>query len=717
MVAMSAIPSPTPHRLGVYLVSAGASVSVWAPHAVGVELCLFDATGVETRIPLVGPEAGAWHAWVPGITAGQRYGFRATGPWDPSQGHVYNRARLLLDPYARGIDGAIAHESTDGSAAFLSRQDDLDSAPFVPRGVVLAPSQVPAETGPRVSWADTIIYEAHVKGLTHAMTDIPAATRGTYAALGHDAVVNYLRDLGVTTLELLPIHAFATETHLEKLRLDNYWGYNTLGFFAPHAPYATAAARDKGAQGVADELRAAIAALHRGGIEVILDVVYNHTCEGGAGGRQVSWRGLDNRAYYRHLDGQPGVLDDTTGTGNTLDFGEPRVVQMALDSLRYWITDYGVDGFRFDLATTLGRTGNGFEPRHPFLVGITTDPVIGRVKLIAEPWDLGLGGWQTGAFPAPMAEWNDRFRDSTRTFWLTDAERALHKKSGHGVQDLATRLAGSSDVFGHGDPPLSRGPMASINFVTAHDGFTLSDLTAYHDKHNEANGEGGLDGSPSNGSWNHGAEGPTDDEAILSARHRTARNLLGTLLLSAGVPMIVAGDEMGRTQGGNNNAYCQDNELSWLDWTVQPWTTSLRATTAYLVQLRKEHPALRPTTFYEGRDRDETRRDDLAWFSGSGQGESEQWWHDSSVRVLQMMRSLAEGSDALIVINGYASPASVVIPGDDGPAWRLAWDSSWESPESGEARAALAAEAVSPGSTIEVDTLSMRLYLSAPQAG
>jgi glycogen operon protein len=713
MVAMSTLPSPTPRRFGVHLGSAGAAVSVWAPHAAGVDLCLFDAKGAESRIPLVGPEAGAWHAWVPGIRAGQRYGFRARGPWDPSQGHVYNPSRLLLDPYARGIEGAIAHESTDGSAAFLSRQDDLDSAPFVPRGVVLAPSRAPAEPGPRVSWADTVVYEAHVKGLTHGMPGVPAAMRGTYAGLGHDAVVKYLQGLGVTTLELLPIHAFASETHLEELRLDNYWGYNTLGFFAPHAPYATAAARGKGAQGVADELRAAIAALHRGGIEVILDVVYNHTCEGGAGGRQVSWRGLDNRAYYRHLDGQPGVLDDTTGTGNTLDFGEPRVVQMALDSLRYWITDFGVDGFRFDLATTLGRTGNGFEQRHPFLVGITIDPVIGGVKLIAEPWDLGLGGWQTGAFPAPMAEWNDQFRDSIRTFWLTDAERAQHKKSGHGVQDLATRLAGSSDVFGHGDPPLSRGPMASINFVTAHDGFTLNDLTAYHDKHNEANGEGGADGSPSNGSWNHGVEGPTDDEAILSARRRTARNLLGTLLLSAGVPMIVAGDEMGRTQGGNNNAYCQDNEISWLDWTVGPWPSSLRATTAHLLRLRSEHPVLRPTTFYEGRDRDETRRDDLAWFSGSGQGESEQWWLDSSVRALQMMRSLAEGSDALIVINGYASPSSVVIPADGGPAWRLAWDSVWESPESDEARSARAAEAIPPGSTIEVDSLSMRLYLSA----
>jgi glycogen operon protein len=443
----------------------------------------------------------------------------------------------------------------------------------------------------------------------------------------------------------------------------------------------------------------------------VLDVVYNHTCEGGAGGRQVSWRGLDNRSYYRHLDGQPGVLDDTTGTGNTLDFGEPRVVQMALDSLRYWIEGFGIDGFRFDLAATLGRTGNGFEARHPFLVSITTDPVIAGAKLIAEPWDVGLGGWQTGSFPPPMAEWNDRFRDSVRGFWLVDADRARHKKTVHGVRDLATRLAGSSDVFGHGDPPLSRGPIASINFVTAHDGFTLRDLTEYQDKHNEANGEDGADGSIDNRSWNHGVEGPSDDEEIRAQRRRSERNLLGTLLLSAGVPMIVAGDEMGRTQRGNNNAYCQDNEISWIDWELEPWKESLRATTAYLLGLRRDNPVLRPTTFYEGRDRDETRRDDLAWFDASGHGESEQWWHDTSARVLQMMRSLAEGPDCLIVVNGFASSTRVTLPPDEGAPWRLAWDSAWESPDDEAAVAARSSDPVTPGADVDMDALSMRVYL------
>jgi len=710
---MATAPNPHPHVLGVHVADHGADVSVWAPHATGVDLCLFDAKGRESRVPLYGPDAGLWHARVPGIKIGQRYGFRARGPWDPSQGHVFNEHRLLLDPYARGIEGTIAREADPGAEATLSRDDDLDSAPYVPRGVVLGASRVAIAPGPRVAWEDAVIYEAHVKGLTRRMPDVPEALRGTYAALGHPAVIDHLRRLGVTTLELLPIHAYASETRLEELGLDNYWGYTTLGFFAPHAAYATAAAQAKGPQAVADELRRSVDALHRAGLEVVLDVVYNHTCEGGAGGRQVSWRGLDNRAYYRHLDGQPGVLDDTTGTGNTLDFGEPRVVQMTLDSLRYWVEHFGVDGFRFDLAATLGRTGNGFEARHPFLVAITTDPVIAGVKLIAEPWDVGLGGWQTGSFPPPMAEWNDRFRDSVRTFWLVDADRARHKKPGHGVRDLATRLAGSSDIFGHGDPPLSRGPIASVNFVTAHDGFTLRDLTEYQDKHNEANGEGGADGSVDNRSWNHGAEGPSDDEDVRARRRRTERNLLGTLLLSAGVPMIVAGDELGRTHRGNNNAYCQDNEISWIDWDLEPWQESLRDTTAYLLGLRRDNPVLRPTTFYEGRDRDESRRDDLAWFDASGHGESEQWWHDTSARALQMMRSLAEGPDCLIVINGYASSAQVAIPADGGSAWRLVWDSAWESPDDDDAVAARAADPVFPGDDVTMGEFTMRVYLSA----
>jgi len=720
--ADSVTPNPTPHRLGFHLVRGGAAMSVWAPHATGIDLCLVDAAGGEKRFALVGPEAGLWHGMVEGVKAGQRYGLRAYGPWDPAQGHVFNPAKLLLDPYARGIDGHLVDISHESFEATLSNKDPEDSAPFVPKGVLLDPRIGPAVTRavtrslappPRVPWRDTVIYEAHVKGLTWHLPGVPARIRGTYAALGHDALIGYLTELGVTTLELLPIHAFASERHLEREGLVNYWGYNTLAFFAPHPDYATATARRAGPAAILREFRGAVDRLHRAGIEVILDVVYNHTCEGGKTGRQISWRGLANRAYYRHRDAEPGVLEDTTGTGNTLDFGEPANVRMALDSLRYWVTTTGIDGFRFDLAATLGRGGNGFDPRHPFPVALITDPIVGGTKLIAEPWDIGSGGWQTGAFPAPMAEWNDRFRDSVRTFWLTDADRTLRKKTTHGVRDLATRLAGSSDLFGQGDPPLARGPHASINFVTAHDGFTLHDLTAYSRKHNVANGEGGRDGASHNLSWNHGVEGPTRKPAILDARRRSARNLLGTLILAAGTPMLLAGDEIGRTQKGNNNAYSQDNDTSWLDWASAPSHEDLRATVAYLLRLRKTNPVLRPRTFYEGRDKDVTRRDDLAWFSQEGHPESEAWWHDSSVRALQMMRSLSVGADALVIINGYASDVPVTIPADDGHPWRLAWDSAWESPTSPDALAARDGEPVAPGDTIALPSLSMRLYLSA----
>ena len=709
-------PNPTPQRLGFHVVPGGATISVWAPHAASLDLCLFDARGHESRVPLLGPEHGVWHAMIPGVKHGQRYGLRAHGKWDPAQGLLYNPSRLLLDPYARGLDGPLVREREQGYEATLSAPDERDSAPFVPRGVLLDPGQAQGSSPAlrRVPWDETVIYEAHVVGLTKRLPGVPEAQRGTYAALGHDAVTRHLARLGVTTLELLPIHAHASEPHLDRLGLANYWGYNTLGFFAPHAAYATAAARRAGPQAVLDELRGAIDRLHRAGVEVLLDVVYNHTCEGGVGGRHVSWRGLDNRAYYRHRDGSPGTLEDTTGTGNTLDFGEPHVVQMALDSLRYWVAEVGVDGFRFDLAATLARAGNGFDPRHPLLVALATDPLLSGTKLIAEPWDVGLGGWQTGNFPPPFAEWNDRFRDTVRGFWLSDAASAGRKGGSHGVRDLATRLAGSSDLFGHGDPPLTRGPLASINFVTAHDGFTLHDLTAYAAKHNQANGEDGRDGSDHNNSWNHGAEGPTEDPAVLAARRRSARNMIGTLLLSAGVPMLTAGDESGRTQGGNNNAYAQDNETSWIDWNLASEEQDLAATVSYLLEQRREHAVLRPRTFYEGRDRDATRRDDLAWFTAQGQPESEGWWHDSSVRALQMLRSVTGDRDALIIINGYASDLVAQIPLDGGPGWSLAWDSAWESPGSPEALHSRRTEGgLAPGASITLAPLTMRLYLGA----
>ncbi len=714
MDAVTTVPSPDPFRLGFHLADGGATIAIYAPYANGLELCLFDDAGAETRVSLAGPTAGIWHAFVPDVMAGQLYGLRASGEWDPAEGHLFNPSKLLLDPYARGIEGTLAGELDDGFEAFLSRDDTADSAHVVPRGVLLAdPDRGLVAPRPRVAWEDTVIYEAHVRGLTMNLPDVPEDIRGTYAALGHASTIAHLTELGATSLELLPIHTSGDEPHLERLGLTNYWGYSTLGFFAPHAAYASQAAQESGAQGVLDELRAAVDALHRAGIEVLLDVVYNHTAEGGEGGRHISWRGLANRSYYRHAPGSPGTLDDTTGTGNTLDFGQPRVVQMALDSLRYWIDDVGVDGFRFDLAATLGRNGNGFDTQHPFLVALTTDPTLSSTKLIAEPWDTGVGGWQTGNFPEPMAEWNDRFRDHLRSFWLTDARRLIAHKPARGVRELATRLAGSSDLFGDGHPPLARGPIASINFVTSHDGFTLHDLTAFDGKHNEDNGEGNRDGTDNNNSWNHGVEGESDDPAVRSARERSSRNLLGSLILAAGIPMITAGDEFGRTQGGNNNAYCHNSNVSWIDWDLDHWQHDLRATTQYLLRLRRESPVLRPTTFYEGRDRDTSRRDDLAWFQADGTPATEAWWHDTSKRVLQMMRSLAEGPDALLVVNGFVDDADVIIPADAGPEWRLMWDSVWHHPGGDPAQAARAAQLSAPGSTALMPGLSMRLYFSA----
>jgi len=707
-------PNPAPYRIGFHLIPEGAAISVWAPHADGVDLCLFDDDGSETRHTLVGPETGLWHGLIPGLKPGQRYGLRASGPWDPGSGLRYNPSRLLLDPYARGIDGPLIKATEEGFEATLSTDDPTDSSPHVPKAVLLAhPRNRPTTPRLRIPWERTIIYEAHVKGLTQRMSAVPRPLRGTYAALGHDAVVEYLTDLGITALELLPIHAHATEPRLERLGLINYWGYNPLGFFSPHPAYATDEARAAGPQAVLDELRGAIDSLHHSGIEVILDVVYNHTCEGDLTGRHLSWRGFDNRGYYRHLPDQPGVLDDTTGTGGPLDFTEPRVIQMALDSLRYWLTEVGVDGFRFDLAATLGRTGQGFDRGHPFLVGVTIDPIIGAAKLIAEPWDIGPGGWQTGAFPPPMAEWNDHFRNTVRSFWLAETNLSRRRKDAQGVRDLGYRLSGSSDVFGNDDPTLARGPSASINYVACHDGFTLNDLTTYEKKRNESNGEHNSDGSNNNRSWNHGVEGPTDDPGILAARRRSMRNLLGTLFLSAGVPMIQAGDEMGRTQLGNNNNYCHDDVSAWLDWSGEHWRRDLRETTRYLIALRRENPVLRPTAFYRGTDERDHFRDDLAWFDRTGNPATHEWWHEPSVRIVQMMRSGSEGPDALVVINGDPDEATVSLPRDQGPAWSLVWDSAWESPHSKEAKAVRNAHPVMPGDDLPLPPHSMRLYLGA----
>ncbi|WP_123813437.1 glycogen debranching protein GlgX [Myceligenerans xiligouense] len=733
--------------LGVHPTSdGGIDVAVLASHATAVDLCLIDvdASGEfhERRVELEGPVYGVWHAHVPDIAAGQRYGFRAYGRWDPKAGLRHNPAKLLVDPYARGLVGDVTYapevlgSPPDPDDDVLRADpygppDGRDSIAHVPHGVVVGPlSPAPPQSRPRVPWADTVIYEAHVRGLTLLNEQIPEELRGTYAGLAHPATIEHLTSLGVTTLELLPIHASTAEARLATQGRTNYWGYNTLGFFAPNSAYATRSARERGAEAVLDEVRGMVHLLHAAGIEVVLDVVYNHTCEGGDDALHISWRGLDNPVYYLHDGASPAALADVTGTGNSLDFRRPRVIQMALDSLRYWATTIGVDGFRFDLAVTLARGSFGFDPDHPFLVALQTDPVLSRLKLVAEPWDIGPGGWQTGQFPPPLAEWNDRFRDAVRGFWLDAPKHGSHGEPMQGLRDLATRLAGSADLFGPGDPPLVRGPVASVNYVTAHDGFTLADLVAYEHKRNTANGEDNRDGTDNNLSWNHGLEGHTpagDDattepwEAIVPLRQRSQRNLLAMLLLGAGTPMITAGDESGRSQGGNNNAYVQDNEISWMPWKLDTAGEELLATTRFLTKLRREHPALRADSFFLGAPRPHESEPDLLWFSEDGAPMDVAAWDTPGRRVLQMLRPGPGDEDAhvLLVINGGLSDVVVTLPALPGPAadgadrapaerWDRVWDSAWDLPEPPDD------EERRCDATTTLDALSVQVFLAAP---
>ena len=731
---------PTP-PLGVHVTSEGVSVAVLASHADAVELCLIDpdptsATGwSERRIPLDGPRLGVFWARVDGVRPGQRYGFRAHGPWDPAGGMRYNPAKLLVDPYARGLAGEVAYTpetyghvvDDDLEGDPYGPADERDSLPFTAHSVVVDPRGGnaerlrPADNRPHVTWERTVIYEAHVRGLTQCLDTVPEELRGTYAGLAHPATIDHLSSLGVTTLELLPIHSFASEPHLIAKGLVNYWGYSTLGFFAPHAPYATARAREAGPAAVLDEIRTAVHALHEAGIEVILDVVYNHTCEGGLRGQHLSLRGLDGSVYYRHDGGYPAALADVTGTGNTLDFRRREVVRLAMDSLRYWADEVGVDGFRFDLAVTLGRAHDGFDPNHAFLTALATDPHLHGLKLVAEPWDVGPGGWQTGQFPPPMAEWNDRFRNAVRSFWLAEPSRAAHGLPGQRVRELATRLAGSVDLFGPSDPPLIRTPAASVNYVTAHDGFTLADLVAFEHKHNEANGEQNRDGADDNRSWNHGIEGPLTVETpgadIVPLRRRSIRNLFATLVLSAGTPLITAGDELGRTQRGNNNAYCQDNELSWVRWDLSPWRSDLLETARYLLGLRREHAALRTSQFFTGTAHAPGARPDLAGYGADGVAFDHARWHDPATRTLQMVRSTLTGpgpddaSTVLLVINGSLDPVDVAL-GDDRPTrWELTWDSAWEHPDERHAEGNGSLHPVT-GDRVVVDPLTLRVYVA-----
>ncbi|TWE07914.1 glycogen debranching protein GlgX [Rudaeicoccus suwonensis] len=685
-----------PPPLGATIDSDGTEFSVFSASATAVDVCLFDDAGAEIRVPLTPHAHGIWAGHVAGVGAGRRYGFRTDGPWAPSAGHRHNPAKLLLDPYARGIVGDVqwrpevfGHVVDEQLSGDGDVRDTRDSAAYVPRSVVVGNGFDWGVDRPlRTQWDRTVIYETHVRGLTRQLSSVPDHLRGTYAGLAHPATIAHLQQLGVTAVELLPVHAFTSEPRLVQHGLVNYWGYNTLGFFAPHGGYAASV----DPQERIHEFKGMVKLLHAAGIEVILDVVYNHTCEQGAsGGATLSWRGLDNATYYR-LD-ERGNDVDVTGCGNTLDMRQPVPIRMVLDSLRYWVSEMHVDGFRFDLAPALARgLDDAFHPDHPFLMALRTDPVLGQVKLIAEPWDVGSHGWRTGQFPAPFAEWNDRFRDTVRDFWLGDVAADLAGHPGHGVSDLGTRLAGSRDLFG------SRSPMSSINFVTAHDGFSLADLTAYSRKHNGANGEGNRDGSDNNRSWNFGVEGHEGASAETEKlRRRAIRNQLATLVLACGVPMLTGGDEFGRSQRGNNNAYCQDNDISWYDWSLEQWQRDLVETTGFLVALRAAHPVLRQRTFFPGEPTDGDALAALHWHGIDGSILTAEQWNDGTTRTVQVVFDGADVGDdrLLLVLHGSAHDSVVTLPANTGVThWELMWDSGCERPDAVDSRTVSVGEAL-----------------------
>jgi glycogen operon protein len=670
-------------ELGVRATSSGGRIRVWSANATAVELCLFDSADparMTSSVQLVRDDDNVWTAESPALTAGTRYSIRADGPAGPT--HEFDPRRHLLDPYARGLVNT-------ATGRWLSQvQDDaFDWA---------------GATKPAVPLDHTVLYEAHARGFSRLNPAVPEHLRGTYAGLAHESTIDYLRDLGVTTVELLPVHQFVSEQRLIRQGLSNYWGYNTLNYFTPHFEYASQAARGEGTSGVLREFKGMVKLLHEAGLEVILDVVYNHTAEEGKDGPTTSFRGLDNSSYYRHT--HEGVYIDVTGCGNTLNFALPASQRLVLDSLRYWANEVQIDGFRFDLAATLGRDDRAqFDPHHPLLTAIISDPELQGVKMIAEPWDVGMGGWQVGNFPQAWSEWNDDYRDRSRDFWLTDIGSARAKgEAPIGIGPLASKLAGSAGPFSQ-----ERGPLASVNFVTAHDGFTLADLTAYEHKHNLSNGENNRDGTDNSHSFNHGIEGPTKDQRILSSRHKAMRNLLGTLLLSAGVPMITAGDEFGRSQQGNNNAYCHDSELTWVSWEHETWQNDLFLVSRKLLDLRRTNPALRPSRFgiFGETVPSATQMD---WFNKDGMSMSISDWNSAKERTLQYLAAstpeFEEFNRILLVVHGVEAEETVRLPRHEGVgSYTLLWNSADDSAE---------VDVHAPGSTLTLAPTSMQLFLA-----
>lgn len=666
----------TAYPLGATFDGQGTNFALFSEGAESVELCLFDDDGTETRVPLTEVDAFVWHGYLPTVQPGQLYGYRVHGPYDPAQGRRFNANKLVLDPYAKAVAGAIDWGQSLFGYDFGdpdSRNDD-DSAAAMAKSVVINPFFEWAGDRPlKTPYAETVIYEAHVKGLTERHPDIPEELRGTYAGIAHPAVVEHLQRLGITALELMPVHQFVNDSVLQDKGLSNYWGYNTLGFFAPHNAYSATGEHGQQVQ----EFRAMVRTLHEAGIEVILDVVYNHTAEGNHLGPTLSMRGIDNEAYYR-LEDDKRYYTDYTGTGNSLNAGNPHALQLLMDSLRYWVTEMHVDGFRFDLASTLAREFYDVDRLAAFFELVQQDPVVSQVKLIAEPWDVGPGGYQVGNFPPQWSEWNGKYRDTVRDFWRGEPQA---------LGEFASRLTGSADLYEHS----GRRPVASINFVTAHDGFTLRDLVSYNEKHNEANGEDNNDGESHNRSDNMGAEGPTDDVEINRRRARQQRNFLTTLLLSQGVPMLSHGDELGRTQHGNNNGYAQDNEITWIDW--ESADLPLVEFTAAVSRLRREHPTFRRSRFFDGRPgrADDDRIPDVLWLRPDGGPMAPEDWDSGFGRSIGMFlngQGIRENDSRgrpvtdvnfLVYFNSGDEPVDLVIPDErHGAQWRIAIDTTGE---------------------------------------
>ncbi len=680
------------YPLGASYDGAGTNFALFSELAESVELCLFDDEGEESRVRVREVDGFVWHCYLPGVGPGQRYGYRVHGSYDPASGYRCNPNKLLLDPYAKAIEGAVDWDQAVFSYPFghPDRRNDDDSAPHVPRSVVINPYfDWDLDRPPRTHYHQTVIYEAHVRGLTMLHPAVPEQQRGTYLGLAHPAVIDHLHELGITAIELMPVHQFINDSHLSDKGLNNYWGYNTIGYFAPHNGYAAGGGRGEQVQ----EFKTMVRSLHQAGIEVILDVVYNHTAEGNHLGPTLSFRGIDNPAYYRLTDTDFRYYLDTTGTGNSLLMRHPHVLQMIMDSLRYWVLEMHVDGFRFDLAAALARQFHEVDRLSAFFDLVQQDPVVSQVKLIAEPWDVGDGGYQVGNFPPLWTEWNGKYRDTIRDFWRGEPRT---------LPEFASRLTGSSDLY----QADTRRPVASVNFVTCHDGFTLQDLVSYNNKHNEANGEDGRDGTDDNRSWNCGAEGPTDDPDVLALRQRQKRNFVTTLMLSQGVPMLLAGDELGRSQQGNNNPYCQDNEISWIDWENQD--EAFFEFTRKVLELRADHPAFRRRRFFDG--------EAIAWFTHGAElmtGEDWEAGFAKSLTVFLNGEAITEpdrrgqqirDESFLILFNASEMDLEfVIVPAEYGESWIKVLDTA----------TGIAAEPgrpAKPGDVVTVISRSMQLF-------